>query len=148
MFSIGAFAIIFDELGQVLLCHRRDMDMWNLPGGGMESGELPTETVIRETREETALEVVVERLIGVYRKKDKDEIVFAFICRVTNGELSTTDEADASRYFPLNAIPENTPPKQVERIIDALQPGAQPVFRVQTGMSSRQWLRTIKNTNP
>jgi ADP-ribose pyrophosphatase YjhB (NUDIX family) len=38
MFSIGAFAIIFDEDGRVLLCHRRDMDLWNLPGGGMDAG--------------------------------------------------------------------------------------------------------------
>jgi 8-oxo-dGTP diphosphatase len=60
LFSIGAFAVIFDAQGRVLLCHRRDMDVWNLPGGGVESGELPTETVVRETREETGLEVAVE----------------------------------------------------------------------------------------
>jgi 8-oxo-dGTP pyrophosphatase MutT (NUDIX family) len=35
------------------LCHRRDLDLWNLPGGGVQSGELPTEAVIRETQEET-----------------------------------------------------------------------------------------------
>jgi 8-oxo-dGTP diphosphatase len=144
MFSIGAFAIIFDESGRVLLCHRRDMDLWNLPGGGMESGELPTEAAIRETREETGLEVVVERLIGVYGKKDKNEIVFAFLCQVIGGRLSITDEADECRYFVVDAIPENTSPKQVERIIDALQPNAQPFFRVQTGPSSRQWLQTIQ----
>lgn len=53
MFSIGAFAIILDEQSRVLLCHRRDFDVWNLPGGGVENGELPTEAVIREVREET-----------------------------------------------------------------------------------------------
>jgi 8-oxo-dGTP pyrophosphatase MutT (NUDIX family) len=54
--SLGAFAIIFDEQNRVLLSHRRDMDLWNLPGGGVESGELPTEAVIREVKEETGLE--------------------------------------------------------------------------------------------
>ena len=34
LFSIGAFAILFDDQGRVPLCHRRDRDMWNLPGGG------------------------------------------------------------------------------------------------------------------
>ena len=29
----GAFAAIFDDKRQVLLCHRRDIDAWNLPGG-------------------------------------------------------------------------------------------------------------------
>jgi 8-oxo-dGTP pyrophosphatase MutT (NUDIX family) len=33
MTILGAFAIIFDREGRVLLGHRRDMEMWNLPGG-------------------------------------------------------------------------------------------------------------------
>jgi hypothetical protein len=52
LFTIGAFAILFDEQGRVLLCHRRDLDAWNLLGGGVASGELPTEAVVREVREE------------------------------------------------------------------------------------------------
>ena len=60
MFSIGAFAIVFDEHRRVLFCHRRDMDLWNLPGGVVERGELPTETAVRETKEETGLDVVIE----------------------------------------------------------------------------------------
>ena len=31
-FTIGIFGIIFDEQKRVLLCHRRDYDLWNLPG--------------------------------------------------------------------------------------------------------------------
>jgi 8-oxo-dGTP pyrophosphatase MutT (NUDIX family) len=72
MFSIGAFAIIFDENGKVLLSHRRDIDAWNLPGGGVETRELPDEAVIREVREETGLEVIIERLVGVYGKVDTE----------------------------------------------------------------------------
>jgi len=87
MFSIGAFAIIFDENGNVLLSHRRDIDAWNLPGGGVETRELPNEAVIREVKEETGLDVVILRLVGVYGKVDKDEIIFAFICRDVGGQL-------------------------------------------------------------
>ncbi len=137
MFSIGAFAIIFDENGQVLLSHRRDMDAWNLPGGGVESRELPSEAVIREVKEETGLEVVIERLVGVYGKVDKDELVFAFTCRVIGGQLALSDEADQHRYFAPDKIPPNTPPKQVERVQDALSRAEQPVFRRQTAPSTR-----------
>ncbi len=137
MFSIGAFAIIFDENGQVLLSHRRDMDAWNLPGGGVESRELPSEAVIREVREETGLEVVIERLVGVYGKVDKDELVFAFVCRVVGGQLALSDEADQHRYFAPDRIPPNTPPKQVERVQDALSHADQPVFRRQIAPSTR-----------
>jgi 8-oxo-dGTP diphosphatase len=38
---------------------------WTLPGGGVEHGEDPVDTVIREVAEETGCEAVVERLLGV-----------------------------------------------------------------------------------
>ena len=125
-FTIGAFAIIFDEHGRVLLCHRRDLDYWNLPGGAVEPGEMPDEAAVRATREETGLEVAVERLVGVYGKVGRDEFVFAFACRVTGGALAVTAEADECRYFAPAALPANTLPKHVGRIHDALrgEPGA------------------------
>ena len=143
LFSIGAFVIILDECERTLLCHRRDMDVWNLPGGGVESGELPTEAAIRETREETGLDVALDRLVGVYGKTDKDELVFAFAAHATGGHLSTTDEADACAYFCLQSIPHNTIPKHVERINDALNAGDRPVFRRQTAPSTRQFLQAL-----
>ena len=144
MFSIGAFAVIFDDRQRVLLCHRRDMDAWNLPGGGVERGELPTEAVIREAREETGLEVAVERLVGVYGKADKDELVFSFVCRAVGGRLTLTDEADACQHFYIPDLPPNTSPKQVARIHDALDASAPPVFCRQTGASTREMLQQWK----
>jgi len=32
-FTIGVFGIIFDERDRILLVHRTDYDLWNLPGG-------------------------------------------------------------------------------------------------------------------
>jgi ADP-ribose pyrophosphatase YjhB (NUDIX family) len=145
MFSIGAFAIIFDEGGRVLLSHRRDIDAWDLPGGGVESRELPGEAVIRETKEETGLDVVVERLVGVYGKVDKDEIVFAFVCRVVGGQMTPSDESDEHGYFAVDQIPSNTLPKHVERIQDAFHPAAAPVFRRQAGPSIHAILDQAKS---
>jgi len=137
MFSIGAFAIIFDDDDGILLSHRRDFDAWNLPGGGLQSRELPDEAVMREVKEETGLEVTIERLVGIYGKMDKDELVFAFVCRVISGELSISDEADEHRFFTVDRIPPNTLSKQVERIHDALLPAGPPIFRHQSGPSTR-----------
>ncbi len=140
MFTIGAFGIIVDDVGRVLLCHRRDIDMWNLPGGGMESGELPPHAVIREVKEETGFDVAVGRLIGVYGKPDRDDLVFAFACEITGGQLTETDESDACCYFAPDDIPLNTNPKQVERVYDALKPANQAVFKLQEGPATREWL--------
>lgn len=76
--SVGVFATILDERGYVLLCHRRDHNFWCQPGGGRESGETPCQGVVREVREETGLDVEVERLIGVYCWPSGDEIIFSF----------------------------------------------------------------------
>jgi 8-oxo-dGTP diphosphatase len=125
IFRIGVFALIFDE-GRVLLGHRRDIDWWNLPGGGMEAGETVDEALCREVREETGLEVEVERLVGVYSKPQKQEVVLSFCCRVVGGTLQETEETQESRYFEPDALPTNTLPKHRQRIEDALlnQPSA------------------------
>lgn len=144
VFSIGAFAIIFDDQKRVLLCHRRDMDIWNLPGGKVEDRELPDEAVIRETKEETGLDVVVDELVGVYGKVDKNELVFSFLCHPVSGEIQVTDEADDCRFFAVNDIPVNISPKQVERIHHALDPRHQVIFQRQTAPTTVELLEKLK----
>ena len=48
LFIIGVFAVIFDSSKRVLLCHRTDIDLWDLPSGAMEQGETPWEAAVRE----------------------------------------------------------------------------------------------------
>src|SRR2546426_9729223 len=97
-FRVGVYAVIFNEEG-VLLGHRRDIDWWNLPGGGMEAGETVDEALCREVREETGLEVEVEQLAGVYSKPQKQEVVLTFRCRTIGGMLQPTEEVRENRYF-------------------------------------------------
>ena len=130
-FSLGAFAVIQNADGHVLLCHRRDMDLWNLPGGRVETGELPTEAVIRETREETGLEIAAARLTGVYGKAGVNDLVFVFRCVVTGGALTKGEEADDLQYFEPGQFPPNTIELHIQRIADALGNGSQPIIRRQ-----------------
>ena len=97
-FRIAVSAVIFDR-ERVLLAHRRDIDWWNLPGGGMELGETVDEALHREVREETGLEVEIEQLIGVYSKPQKQEVVLAFRCRIMGGALCETEESRECRFF-------------------------------------------------
>jgi 8-oxo-dGTP pyrophosphatase MutT (NUDIX family) len=132
----GAFGAIFDERRRVLLCHRRDIDAWNLPGGLVETGEAPWDAAIREVREEVGLEVAIARLTGVYWKPDTEDLVFNFECRIVGGSPGLSDEADQIGYFAVDALPANTAPKQIERIRDAFD-GGPPALRVQTGPGMR-----------
>ena len=59
----GVKGVLFRE-GRVLLLHRRDdlilvPGLWDLPGGGVEVGAGPEETLVREVREETGFVVTV-----------------------------------------------------------------------------------------
>ena len=145
MFTIGAFAVIFDDQDRVLLCHRRDLDIWNLPGGGMEPGETPDQTAIRETREETGLEIAIKRLVGVYSKSYSNDVVFVFEAGVIGGTLMATSESDKSQYFAAENLPVNTIPHHMERLLDVVAQYAQPIFRCQTGPSTKEYLAQLKN---
>jgi len=129
MFSVGAFAIIQDEAQRVLLCHRTDIDFWNLPGGQAMRGELPTETVVRETREEVGLRVAVIKLIGVYGKHERNGLAFVFDCIPIGGKLGLSEESDAVGWYALEDLPTNTLPRHIERIKDALEGTLSPIFR-------------------
>ena len=80
----------------------------------MERGESPWEAVVREVEEETALEVQVERLAGVYWRPRESEVAFSLVCRIVGGEVRWTREAIESRYFARQEIPERTNRRHVE----------------------------------
>ncbi len=137
-FTLGAFAIILNDKQEVLLCHRRDYDLWNLPGGGVENEESPWEAVIREVKEEVGLDVKIVSLTGVYSKPEKNEVVFSFLCEVISGKPTLTDEADQIEYFAMDQWPSNVSQKQKERVKDFLDSNFEdlPLFKTQIGPSS------------
>ena len=66
-FRLAAYAVCIAG-GRVLLVRcvsPEGASTWSLPGGRVEQGEDPFDAVIRELAEETGLDGVVERLLGV-----------------------------------------------------------------------------------
>nr|WP_269635094.1 NUDIX domain-containing protein [Mastigocladopsis repens] len=135
---MGVFAVIFDSAKRVLLCHRTDMDLWNLPSGAMEEGETPWVAVVREVEEEVGLVIEVERLLGIYSRPDQNEVAFGFLCGVVGGSLRCSDEADSIEYFEIDQIPRNTNHEQVEALQDAAKQELQATLRLQTEPSPRE----------
>jgi len=143
-FTIGIFGVIFDKQRRVLLCHRRDYDLWNLPGGALETGESPWDGVKREIKEETGLDAEIVSLAGVYSKPDKNEIVLSFVCKIIGGENTLNDEADKIEHFDIDKLPSNTSQKQVERIRDVIANPDKTIYKVQTGKSSIKLIKEGK----
>ena len=67
---LGAFGFLESDAGVLLVANRRVIHgepatVWDLPGGGVLEGETLEEALVREMREETALEVSVGEMLFV-----------------------------------------------------------------------------------
>jgi ADP-ribose pyrophosphatase YjhB (NUDIX family) len=63
---VAVTAFVRDGAGRVLLIRRTDNGLWALPGGALELGESVGGTAVRETLEETGVDVEVTGLVGIY----------------------------------------------------------------------------------
>lgn len=103
----GAIAIVLDaEKQNLLLVKRWDINVWVLPGGGIDDGETAEQAVIRETLEETGVEVIVVRKVAEYSPINRfTSTAHLFVCQPVGGRIKLSDESAAVGYFPLDALP-------------------------------------------
>jgi ADP-ribose pyrophosphatase YjhB (NUDIX family) len=105
----GGSALVEDEAGGILLQRRADSGNWSLPGGTMGIGETLPGAVVRETLEETGLDVELTGILGIYTDPGhviayqdgevRQEFVVVFTARVTGGELAVSDESTDVRFI-------------------------------------------------
>jgi ADP-ribose pyrophosphatase YjhB (NUDIX family) len=109
--KVGADAAIFDDDGRILLTLRADDQRWCLPCGWVEPNEAPIDTVVRETREETGLEVRPLALIDVFTRLPSvyggvhTVIAVVYRCQVTGGTMSVSHESLDVRYWLIDDVP-------------------------------------------
>jgi 8-oxo-dGTP diphosphatase len=116
---VAAYAVIVDGT-RVLLAHWNEHGRsgWTLPGGGLESGEDPTDAALREVVEETGYTAELDELIGVDSRVIPEDqrhtgsgplqtLRIVYRAHLVGGALrneadGSTDEA---RWFELDEIP-------------------------------------------
>lgn len=126
----GAVGIIVNKKGEILLQKRADNDLWGLPGGCQELGESFEETIIREIKEETNLDVeekdleLIDLVSGKsrMRKYPNGDVVInntpLYYIKKYSGELKCSEESKEMKFFNLNNLPQNQhDPDLVERYI-------------------------------
>lgn len=117
---VAAYAVIVDARG-MLLAHWHDgpRAAWTLPGGGLDAGEDPADAVVREVREETGFDVVVDELLGIHSRviPARQRIApgaagplhtlrIVYRARVVDGELrdEVGGSTDRAAWFALDAV--------------------------------------------
>lgn len=117
---MAAYAVCVRD-GAILLARltlRDGSKRWTLPGGGMDHGEDPYDTVIREVEEETGYGIEPTALLGVDSQRhtyprrlgataDFQSLRIVYEAQVTLGELrhETNGSTDMAAWHPLEEVP-------------------------------------------
>ncbi|SCG40443.1 NUDIX hydrolase [Micromonospora halophytica] len=130
-------AAVRNHRGELLMIHRTDNNLWALPGGGHDIGESISDTVVREVREETGIDVEVTGLVGIYTNPHhvmayddgevRQQFSICFTARPVGGELTTSSESRQVRWVdPVQLDQLDIHPSMRLRIDHALEERATP----------------------
>jgi 8-oxo-dGTP diphosphatase len=95
-------AVVKDD-GEVLVVRDANDGDWEFPGGRIDRKERPREALLREVREETALEVQVSEPVftaSKKRKKKKGKFFVYYAATTADRAVSLSDEHTDHRWLP------------------------------------------------
>jgi 8-oxo-dGTP diphosphatase len=95
---VSAATIVINEQNQILLIKgpRRG---WEMPGGQVEEGESLKDAAIRETKEETGIDVEILKFCGIYQNVSRSICNTLFLARPVGGKLTTSPESLEVGFF-------------------------------------------------
>jgi 8-oxo-dGTP diphosphatase len=97
---VSAATIVLNEHNEILLIKgpRRG---WEMPGGQVEEGESLKEAAIRETFEESGIEIEVVKFCGIYQNVNASICNTLFLARPVGGKPTTSSESLEVGFFPI-----------------------------------------------
>ncbi len=105
-FGVAVKAVIKNKEGKYLVLMKSSKDdinpnTYDIPGGRMIFGEQPEETIVREVKEETGLDIKLLKILEVwtFTKKDFQLVGINFLCEQIGGELKLGEEHDSAKWY-------------------------------------------------
>ena len=125
---ISAATIVVNDKNEILLI-KGPKRGWEMPGGQVEEGESIRDAAIRETKEESGIEVEIVRFCGIFQNVKKSICNTLFLAKPIGGELTTSSESLEVGFFPIEqALEMVTYSNFLERIELCLDESSQPFF--------------------
>jgi ADP-ribose pyrophosphatase YjhB (NUDIX family) len=97
---------------KILLVRERSDNAWTLPGGWADVNESPSESIVREIREESGFKTKCVKLAAVYDRDKHAHTPFFFsvyklffICKLIGGKPEKTIETDGVAFFAEDGLP-------------------------------------------
>jgi ADP-ribose pyrophosphatase YjhB (NUDIX family) len=116
-----AVAVVIERNGSILLGRRagstRNPGKWSFPAGFVERGEQVELAALRETKEETGLDLTLGPLLGLFSETG-ETVVLAVYAATADGEPVAGDDLTEIAWYPLDGLPELAFAHDL-RIIDA-----------------------------
>lgn len=106
---VSVKGIVFEE--EKVWLRKNERDEWELPGGKIDPGEQPGETVIRELQEELGFDTTVNEVVDVYMYEIKNSIdesrgvlVISYLCNLNqkSGKFEHKGEAGIAEFSTFN----------------------------------------------
>ncbi|MCA1055893.1 NUDIX domain-containing protein [Rossellomorea aquimaris] len=97
---VSAATIVLNDKGELLLIKGPRMG-WEMPGGQVEEGESLKEAAIRETREESGIEVEITKFFGIFQNVEQSICNTLFLAKPVGGTPTTSEESLEVGYFPI-----------------------------------------------
>ncbi|QVK21851.1 NUDIX hydrolase N-terminal domain-containing protein [Mycoplasmatota bacterium] len=112
-----------DKLLLVQEAKMHDKGKWSLPGGWCDIDTTPMEAAIKETKEESGLDVKITKLLGIqdrrkYRKSKMYEVYnIFFLAKVIGGEFNPNFEVLDVGWFDIDNLPELSTKTTMEELM-------------------------------
>ena len=100
--------VIADDRKRIVLVKRAiepGYGKWVFPGGYVDRGEEVQRAAVREAREETGLDVRIDRLINIYSYTGRTAVIVVYAATMISGTLACDDEGLEAKFFEPEAIP-------------------------------------------
>ncbi len=120
--------VILIQNDQILLARQNNKPFWVLPGGTMEPREGLKDCAIREMKEETSLDVLIDRLLYIsdfIRQDGKQTVDVVFLAKSAKGslEMETTENLNDLQWFDLTAFKAlEVKPEQLHQLLTTQWP--------------------------